>query len=598
MRIERFKFTFFSILFPVVIVVSLHAGANEKYKIKSVKFEGNFSFTHRQLHRVMVSRPSSFLNPSVYNPDILQEDVKTLERFYHQQGYLEASVLNHTVRIDSARKKVFVLIELVEGERTYVEEVGVFGNCFFSKALLLEQVSIRIGNPFLKKSLEASTLALLKRYANSGFLNTRVDPAVRLNTDIHRVIIDFNIQENHQFSIDRISTIGLEKTLPRVIHRELLFQSDDIINYSKLLESQRRIYLTGLFQNVFVHPKPAASGDSLKKDIAIELKENKSVEFNVAAGYGTVEKLRGRVEIVNINLRGTAQRAGVAGKVSFIHYGAELSFSEPYTFRTRWRTDINFYTGFKKEPGYSMDYLSGQLSIGRQFFKKSNVTMTYREEHAKLYDIKVYKIPDDVRTNVRSLKLSLIHDTRNNLFNPSKGVYVEYSNELGGTFSEVISGFLRSIVSLKYFVPWSNSTVFATALEIGWINVSSGIGSIPLQERFYIGGPNSIRGFKYKKLGPLDIDGTPTGGRLKIQWNLIEIRRRLYKTLGLALFVDAGNVYQNPKQFNFQNMRLTPGVGLRFNSPIGVARFDFAVNPEPRNGEKRYQWILGIGQAF
>jgi outer membrane protein insertion porin family len=245
-----------------------------------------------------------------------------------------------------------------------------------------------------------------------------------------------------------------------------------------------------------------------------------------------------------------------------------------------------------------MDHIRGELAVGRLFSKRSNITVTCRQERAKLYDIKVLKIPEDIKTNVKSLKFSFIHDTRNNLFNPSRGFYLEWSNEWGGTFSGVIKGYLRSIAGMRYFIPWSNSTVFATAFEIGWINVSGGLESIPLQERFYIGGPNSVRGFEYKKLGPLDKNGVPTGGRLKIQWNMIEIRQRLYKTLGLVFFADLGNVWARPEEFNFREMRLTPGLGLRFNTPIGVARLDLGINPDPKSGESDHRWIFGIGQLF
>ena len=268
MRIKKIKILFLVIIFSAVLVVPLTGGTN-KYKIKSVRFHGNTFFSNRQLRRTMASRPSSFLNPSTYHPDILPEDLKTLERFYHQHGFLEARVSNHEVTVDSLRKRVSISIGLSEGERTFVEGVGVLGNSYFSKEVLFKQIKIRNDAPFMKNNLESSTLALLRLYANSGFLNTRIDPSIRLNTDIHRAIIDFNIQENNQFTIHEIRLIGLEKTRPRVVQREILFKPGDIINYTKLLESQRQIYLTGLFQNVFIHPKSASNGDSTQKDIAI-----------------------------------------------------------------------------------------------------------------------------------------------------------------------------------------------------------------------------------------------------------------------------------------------------------------------------------------
>ena len=107
-----------------------------------------------------------------------------------------------------------------------------------------------------------------------------------------------------------------------------------------------------------------------------------------------------------------------------------------------------------------------------------------------------------------------------------------------------------------------------------------------------------MRGFEYKKLGPLDKNGVPTGGRFKIQWNIIEIRQRLYKTLGLVLFTDMGNVWARPEEFNFREMRLTPGLGLRLNTPIGVARLDLGINPDTKSGESDHRWIFGIGQLF
>ena len=125
-----------------------------------------------------------------------------------------------------------------------------------------------------------------------------------------------------------------------------------------------------------------------------------------------------------------------------------------------------------------------------------------------------------------------------------------------------------------------------------------GLERIPLHERFYAGGPNSLRAFDYQKAGPLDEKRVPTGGRLLIVWSIIEIRRSLYKMIGGAVFVDAGNVWTKPEMFKFRGLRAALGFGLRVNTPIGLARLDYGINLDRRTGEPRAKLYFSMGQAF
>ena len=120
---------------------------------------------------------------------------------------------------------------------------------------------------------------------------------------------------------------------------------------------------------------------------------------------------------------------------------------------------------------------------------------------------------------------------------------------------------------------------------------------IPLNERFYAGGPTSVRGFGYQMLGPTDPDGDPLGGRFKIVGN-IELRRTLFKIIGGALFVDVGNVWSRTDAFRLDDIRMAVGAGLRASSPLGIIRLDYGLNVDPRNNEPNAKIHLGMGQAF
>jgi len=121
---------------------------------------------------------------------------------------------------------------------------------------------------------------------------------------------------------------------------------------------------------------------------------------------------------------------------------------------------------------------------------------------------------------------------------------------------------------------------------------------IPLNERFYTGGPTSLRGFGYQLVGPLDENGKPLGGQFKIVWNLFELRKAIYKLLGAAAFVDIGNVWTDIGAFRMGDLRPSVGIGLRFNSPIGIVRLDYGVNVDRKEMESQSKLFLSMGQAF
>ncbi len=595
------KYLLYKIIFLMagLLIFSLNrAEEPQSGKIKTVVFKNNTVYPDQRLIKLMVSRPPNLFSSTTFHPKIYQEDLKNIILFYKQNGYLEARIVDSQVRLDSLEQEIHISISVQEGEITRIEEISLLGNQIFSDEYLLDIITIKPRDPFARKEIKEATLNLLRLYADHGYLEADVIPEARIDSTEHLAILDLRIREGLQYQVGNIIFKGLEKTKPSVVHRELQFKPGEVINYSHLLKSQRQLYLTGLFQSVFIHPLAAGNKDSTRKDIQIDIKENPSRELNVSVGYGSVERLRGKMEMNNRNIAGSARKVGLILNVSFIQRSLEASFTDPWTFTTPWQTDITLGTEYKEEPGYHLNQYGGHLTLGRTFVQKMKVTLRLRLQPGELSKVKVKNIPKEVKTDIRSLEISLIHDTRNNLFNPQQGVYTEFNGELGGSFSRRLRGFWRLKGNFKYFLPAGSNTVLGTGMEIGIMKSEGGLSNIPLSERFYAGGPNSVRGFRYQKLGPRDEEQIPLGGQLKWIWHVIEIRQKLYKMFNGTVFLDMGNVWLRPQDFGFNKFRFSPGLGLRLNTPIGVGRIDLGFNWNPEPGEPQCIWSFSMGQAF
>jgi len=573
------------------------AQEDAEYTVKNLTIQGNEAFSDEELKSLMVTRPGGWFRSTKFRRSVFRDDLASVREFYRQNGYLGAEISDTTVTRNRDERSVKLAIRIEEGPVTTVEGISVFGNRAFSDSTLLSLFELKPGDPFRRRVMQEGMIEIATYYADNGYLDASVTPETGINRQAHRALIDLMIEEGRQMTISDIRIEGLEKTRPFVVRRELEFRKGEVVSHGKLMKSQKRLYLTGLFKSVRIDPVTRTGDSAGERTVMVKLEEEANSRFSVSAGYGSVEKAMGGIEYSLNNLFGTARQAGTRVEANFIERKVEGSFSEPRTFNTLFTTDLNLFYSYQDQPGFDISRYGGLLTFYRQLWDNGHLSLRYRYEDQKLRKVETLKRPDDTEPNIRSITLGFANDTRDNLFNPGRGWFIDIRYELAGAFLRGSDAFNRAVLNVRWFKTLTRGTVLATSLETGWIDIFGPSGGIPINELFYTGGPNSLRGFEYRKVGPLDSGGAPVGGQFKLIWNL-EIRQAVWRWVGVGAFLDVGNVWSRIRDYRFDGIRYAAGPGIRLNTPIGIVRFDAGFNPDPGEWEKNIHYYIVMGNAF
>lgn len=414
---------------------------------------------------------------------------------------------------------------------------------------------------------------------------------------IYQVIGQAGIQECPDPALGQVGEIdirGAEKTRSNVIQRELDFKPTEIANYSRILSSQRKLYLTGLFESVYLQPIPNAS-DSTLRDIKVELNELKAGEINFSTGYGSIDRLRAKVQFFQGNIRGTAMKIGFSTQISSIQRGVEAQFTNPRIRDSHWRLDMTQSLEKRFQPSFDLFRVAFRVSLQRKLEKRLSITLSQRNENNELSNVVVDTLDGALAADVHSLRGRLTWDTRDNLFNPTRGVLIDWSNEIAGGPVSSSNAFFKSNLRFTYQRPVFKAGVLASSMELGSLSSYGGNYRISLQERFYAGGPNSLRGFAYQSIGPLDAEENPQGGFVQFIWNVVEMRIPVYKSIRAAGFMDAGNIWRDYTDIKDSELRKSLGVGLHYITPIGVIRLETAFPIDDVEKKPRLFFSMGYG---
>lgn len=594
------------------VLITISEGARQA--IRRINFVGNSHVPARTLVQFMQTKrrapwplykwPMSYLySKGLLEQETLNDDLERIRGYYASRGYVDMKVSNVERNISRDGRHIDITISLDEGGTYQVGEVAIEGNRIYDTDELKRVLTMDSGTTYSPATLQGDLNALRGMYLSKGYTDAEVIPVKRLNPETGKIDVSYTIKEYEPYYVGRIDIKGNTRTNDYVIRREMSVMPGDVFNSLKIQRSKERLENTGFFETVGIAASPGEGERT--QNLAVDVQEGKTGQLSFGAGFSSIDGFIGFAEISQSNFditnfpyfTGAGQKLRLRAELGFERQDFLLSFTEPYFMGKRLAAGFDLYM---RDSQYLSDYfneerLGGDVRLGKGFGEFYRGDLVYKLENVNLYDV-----PDDAseaikqdagNTLISSVSLGLTRDTRDSIVFPHRGALSSITAEFAGLGGDADFVKLEAMGS-QYFVPIERfpEHVVRVAGGAGVAGPYSGSGEIPLSERFFLGGGDSIRGFDYRDVGPRDENNEPIGGDAMLMGS-VEYTFPLISKIRGAAFFDMGNVYETPSDF-LDGIVASVGMGVRLNLPIGPIKLDYGI-PVIKD-----EWTEGENGAF
>jgi outer membrane protein insertion porin family len=579
----------------------------QKRRIRQITFQGNEQVSARKLRKLIQTKrwnALSWLDGSGYIKErMLQEDVERIVNYYRDLGYLDVQVDESDIVLDDSRQgAVSIAFKINEGRRYITGNVEVAGNTLFSKAVLKEGLKLKPGEVLSAGVLERDITYLQNRYGSGGYLDTYVVADRKPNPEQpDQVDVKYTVHEGERFYVDNITIQGNTITRSNVILRETLLAPGDLFDSVRMRISEARLQNTRFFSDVSLAAEPSDLPN--RRNLRIKVKEGKTANIAFGGGFSTLDKAmlytefsQGNFDVFNRKtyFRGDGQKLRL--RLSFAQKSNELlfAFEEPWVCQRELAAGFQVYRNENRYDSslYKERRLGAMVYTRKAFFDLFEGQLSYSVDQVDLFDMNAaapaYLQEEKGKRTICKLTLSFLYDTRNDLVFPSQGSRLEWINELAGGPAGGSTKFARCELRAGRWFP-----TFETLDQVWAIYGRTGVvgeygGSrVPHFERYFLGGPDNLRGYDHREAGPLFPDGEPRGGKT-FAFVSTEYIFRLLDPVRLVFFYDIGFTNLRTADYRIKNVKHNCGVGLRVFVMGAPLRFDVAFPYAAKdNGRKK-----------
>jgi outer membrane protein assembly factor BamA len=656
---------------PKTVHVTVDEGRT--FRVASVEFEGNRGVSARTLRAVMGTSPPSWIpwRRGALLDDVIDDDMNRLWYAYRRHGFQSAEIVDQRTRFDHEKGQVFITVVVDERRQTLVRQIERTG--MEPIAGQLPKLALKVGKPLDPEVVENDRRALATALAMAGYTHARVETHIDSEPGGEAIAatVRFDATGMEQHHVGRIIVQNNFDTRASVITRELPFSEGDPLDPQALLRGQTNIYKLGIFRSVTVRPlrasaeaeapasAPAArkpvvaetdetSGEPIllpvpdeahpapvtadRDDIVVNVAEKPPGSLQWGAGYNTRDGVRGFLEVSHDNLQGLARRLSLRGEVNMQpgdtapnEYLGNLGFREPRLEGTQWtvRSNLIAQRSTRKVDQFSLERFAFIPGFERTFLPGLQAGLEAQFEQAQVFDL----APDVVNFNPRdqgrlrssSLGPFAVYDGRDDPFSPRRGVFDSVRlriapGELGSDIP-----FFKVFAQHAQYIPLGDDLTFVYVARGGWARAYEKSSTVPIRERFFLGGRTTVRGFSENQIGPqgraftgtqgnVVPGGDPLGGTLMLNLN-VEFRFPLAYGFGGVVFTDGGGLYQEVAtgqpgscagcgSINLHDFRRSAGLGLRYNTPVGPVTLDYGFKLDRRGDESIGEVHFSIGPTF
>lgn len=594
--------------------VTFKVQESSRVRIKRVYIKGNGHINRSKIIRVMKTRQARIFHAGFFKEGEFQDDLERIKILYNTEGFPDVTV-ESKFEYDN-KGFMYIYLTINEGKKYTVRNVKIYGNKVFTTEELMGKLKkATSGKIYSEAALQEDTYNLQNFYLSKGYLFAQIKESSSVDPQSEKVDISYNIEEKEIAYVERVEIRGNTKTKDKVIRREIRLKPGDKFDGEKLKRSKERLDNLGYFEEIAFDSEPGSEPN--KEDLIVNVKETQTGSFSFGGGYSTVDQFIGFVEIEQKNFdianfpnfTGGGQDLVLRTQMGSVVQDFRLSFTEPWIFDH----PVSFgFDAFKSVHdretdvgyGYNEKRIGGDLRLGKEFSEYLKGDMMY-----KIEEITISQVSDDASADFRneigtntlsSMDFTLTRDTRDNIFNPTKGAVLSGSFGCTGGLLGGDKDFLKLFsVFSKYFGFWEKSVVEAK-LRSGLLFTFADTHDIPIYERFYAGGADTIRGYNERKVGPIDFTSEdPIGGESLLIGN-IEYNYAVMDFIKLATFFDVGNVWRKVEDFGTGDFKAGMGVGLRIKTPFGPMKLDYGIplNDEPGEEGKAGKFHFSMSRTF
>ncbi len=647
------------------IVYLINLGS--RHTLMKVDIRGNSYFNDRAIRERLFLTPKSVeFRRGRYSEALRRRDEEDIAELYRSNGFRDVNVTSNVVDSGGKTETLAVTFQIKEGPQYTVASLDVSGPTPEARKKLeplLSRLSSQPGQPFSEFSVAEDRAAIQQFYYESGYTGVSFEwdsvPASKPNT----IDLKFVITEGPQQFVREVVTSGLTTTRPSIVNKQLMLNPGDALSPTYMAETQRRLYDLGIFASVDMAVQNP-DGDTTRKYVLYEMEE--ASRYSITGGFGIeFARIGGSSALNDFSDPGGA--TGVNARVSldlsrlnFLGLGHTVSLRTRYSTLQK-RALLNYVAPrIQDNPNLEMTFSvlydnthdvrtfqskreEGSVQLSQRKSKSTTLFYRFNYRNVGVSDLKIDplllpRLTQTVRVGISSF--NIVQDRRDDPTDSHKGVYNTLDVGLASKIFGSQTSFVRLLARNATYHRLGEKFVLARETQFGWapaFSVSSNADpsdAIPLPERFFGGGGNTLRGFPENQAGPRDLrTGFPLGGSA-LFFNNTELRFPLYgANVNGVLFHDAGNIYSSlgnltfgvkqHDESSFNYMEHAVGFGIRFRTPVGPLRLDLAysINPPKYNGFagnyvqlvqcsaantcqaslqriSHFQFFFSIGQAF
>ncbi len=600
------------------VIFKIREGA--KVKIGDIKFAGNKHIAPRKLRSQMETKKwwmfSWLTGSGRFKDDQFEDDLDKLRDYYREQGFLDVEIPQDKVMFTYPKPDRLVLVVTVnEGRQYRIGEVSFIGNKLFESRLLGRVVRQRKGAVFTPSKLDSDRERLEDFYGKDGYLDTQVRLLRKPNVGTGNIDVEYQINESEKYNVESIVIEGNNKTKSIVILRELVLGPGDVFSTVLMKISKLRLENTRFFEDVNVTPQETNIPG--RRNMRIAVREGRTGNLTFGAGFSSLERATLFAEVSQSNFdlfnrrsffQGDGQKFRLRLQLGSLSSEVVLSFEEPWLFERQlalgfsvFRTSSEYNSTF-----YSQVETGFEVYLRKHLFELWNGRLGYTYEIFDIQDVSPSASPIIqalAGSNASSsIALQLERDTRNKIINTTAGNRVEANlmfagGPLGGS---KINNFYRLEFRGSQFFPVfeAQEQVLSLIARGGVIQNFGETTDVPYYRKFYLGGPNDLRGFEFRDVSPRDQFDEPIGGK-SYGFFSAEYSLDIVSPIRFAIFYDAGFVNRRAYDFNAAEYNDNFGFGLRLFVAGAPLSLDFGI---PITGtklnKKGNQFNFSFGTRF